>query len=110
MHDNQFFIIDWKSNYLGASPSDYSTTEISKAVLKNNYTLQYHIYTLALHRFLQTKIPDYSYSSHFGGVIYLFVRGVSQATKWNNGVYFCKPDLDTISKLDTAFQKGSIVS
>lgn len=32
----------------------------------------------ALHRYLRHRIADYDYERHFGGVIYLFLRGVDK--------------------------------
>lgn len=32
----------------------------------------------ALHRYLRHRIADYDYDRHFGGVIYLFLRGVDK--------------------------------
>jgi exodeoxyribonuclease V beta subunit len=40
------------------------------------YVLQYLIYTVALHRYLRLRLPDYDYERHFGGVFYLFLRGM----------------------------------
>jgi len=42
----------------------------------HGYHLQHLLYTLALHRHLQRSLPGYDYAHHFGGVLYLFVRGV----------------------------------
>lgn len=44
----------------------------------HRYDLQYQLYTLALHRYLRHRIADYDYERHFGGVIYLFLRGVDK--------------------------------
>ena len=46
---------------------------------EHRYDLQYQLYTLALHRYLRHRLPDYDYRRHFGGVIYLFLRGVDAA-------------------------------
>ena len=45
------------------------------------YYLQYHLYTVALHRFLAQRQPGYRYDKHFGGVLYLFLKGM-QALQW----------------------------
>ncbi len=44
--------------------------------MEHRYDLQYQLYTLALHRYLRHRMADYGYEPHFGGVIYLFLRGV----------------------------------
>ena len=43
---------------------------------EHGYHWQYLLYTVALHRYLSSRLPDYDYDRHFGGVYYLFVRGV----------------------------------
>ena len=42
----------------------------------SHYPLQAHIYLLALHRFLNWRLPDYSPQKHLGGYIYVFLRGL----------------------------------
>lgn len=75
--DSQFYILDYKSNYLGGSPSDYLSDALSIAMEEHRYDVQYVIYSLALHRFLkQRKKERYDYQRDFGGVIYLFLRGL----------------------------------
>jgi exodeoxyribonuclease V beta subunit len=43
----------------------------------NHYTLQYHLYLVALHRYLRVRLPDYDYDRHIGGAAYAFLRGFS---------------------------------
>jgi exodeoxyribonuclease V beta subunit len=61
------------------------------------YVLQYHIYTLALHRFLSSRLKGYSYDKHFGGVLYLFLRGIDGVSR--NGIYHALPDIRTVKAL-----------
>jgi len=110
-HEGRFFILDWKSNHLGYSPSDYGRESIERSMADHGYHLQYLLYTLAVDRYLQLRIPDYRYDTHFGGVLYLFVRGVrpdraaspvevpvdGHATP---GVFFHRPDIETIRELN----------
>ncbi len=98
-HNDQYFILDYKSNYLGDTQEDYASEQLDKEIQHSNYDLQYHIYTVALHRFLAQKIENYSYEKHFGGVIYLFLRGVDKDKK-GSGVFFDKPDFDVIEELN----------
>ncbi|KAG0188990.1 hypothetical protein DFQ28_004023 [Apophysomyces sp. BC1034] len=72
----QFWIIDWKSNYLGDSPHAYRAGALSAAMNAHAYRLQALIYTIALHRYLRARLPGYDYDMHFGASLYLFVRGV----------------------------------
>ena len=72
----RFYLLDWKSNYLGAQAADYDRQKIDQAMRDHGYHLQSLLYTVALHRYLQRRVKDYRYTTHFGGVIYLFLRGV----------------------------------
>ena len=88
-HQGQYFILDWKSNYLGDSVSDYHGDALNNAMAEHRYDLQYQIYALALHRFLRSRLPDYDYHAHFGGVYYLFLRGMDGQSE--HGVFLCSP-------------------
>ena len=72
----RFYILDWKSNHLGLNPADYAPARLALAMNEHSYHLQYLLYSVALHRYLAYRLPDYRYAQHFGGVLYLFVRGV----------------------------------
>ena len=76
-HDGKYYIADYKSNYLGDSHADYQPEALAQAMLEHRYDLQYQLYTLALHRYLRHRLPDYDYQTHFGGVYYLFLRGMA---------------------------------
>jgi exodeoxyribonuclease V beta subunit len=82
----KYYILDWKTNYLGNSIEAYQTENLELAMRNNNYHLQYMIYTVALCRYLKTKITDFDYDTHFGGTVYFFVRGIRQGHK--TGIYF----------------------
>ena len=57
---------------------------------------------MVLHRYLQQRLPDYDYESHFGGVRYLFVRGM-QPDLAMSGVYQDGPDLERVEALAALF-------
>jgi exodeoxyribonuclease V beta subunit len=63
------------------------------------YILQYHLYVIALHQYLKTRIPDYDYETHFGGVFYIFLRGVNPDTGSNAGIYRDRPSKNAIEFL-----------
>ena len=92
--DGRYYIVDWKSNYLGASPEDYAGAQLSTVMGREFYTLQYHLYIVALHRFLELRLPDYQYDKHFGGVYYLFLRGMGPTGEY--GVLFDRPATERI--------------
>lgn len=119
--ENRFYILDYKSNYLGDKASDYLQESLSMAMEEHRYDVQYVIYTLALHRFLkQRKKESYDYQRDVGGVIYLYLRGLdfqkkhthdnlrydslihdnSAAEEFSSGVYFVKPPAELILALD----------
>ncbi len=96
-HDERFYIIDWKSNYLGHDRLDYGRSQVEQAMVEANYSLQYHLYSVALHRYLASRLPDYDYERHFGGVFYIFLRGVGQGS--DTGIFFDRPRADLIADI-----------
>ena len=96
---DKYYILDYKSNYLGDSASDYSPIDLSAEMMHSNYDLQYHLYTVALHRYLSSNWMDYEYEKHFGGVFYLFMRGMDPAEP-GSGIFYDRPEFDTVLKLD----------
>ncbi len=97
-HDGKYFIIDWKSNYLGYNPEDYTHHKLHEAMNANNYHLQYLIYCVAVKKYLSTRISNFDYNKHFGGVIYVFLRGVREGR--SEGVYYTLPSEQMINKLE----------
>jgi exodeoxyribonuclease V beta subunit len=95
--NGKYYLIDWKSNYLGPGPEYYNQISMKMEMAGEFYVLQYHIYTLALNRFLASRIARYSYEKHFGGVLYLFIRGIDSMEQ--NGIYRARPDKKTIDAL-----------
>ena len=101
--DGQYWLIDYKSNYLGPQVADYTPAALTEAVAGAHYYLQYLIYLVALHRMLRLRLTDYDYQRHIGGVCYLFLRGMSPATGPRHGIYRDKPPLALIEALDRLF-------
>lgn len=97
-HDSRYYIVDWKSNYLGPQSSDYGTADLVQAMADNLYFLQYHLYTVALDRYLQLRYPEYDYEHNFGGVYYIFLRGLEDASA-KSGVFFDRPANNLIAEL-----------
>jgi exodeoxyribonuclease V beta subunit len=64
-----------------------------------HYYLQYHLYAIAVHRYLARRVSDYDYQRHFGGVFYLFLRGMTPASGPGFGVFFEKPPERRIEEL-----------
>ena len=96
----RFYLLDYKSNWLGGQLSDYCRPQMAQAMVRESYYLQYLFYTLALHRYLRKRIPGYSYESHFGAVIYLFLRGADPLAGTGTGVYRERPEASLIEAVD----------
>ena len=94
----KYFVLDWKSNFLGSTLDAYSKEKLNEAMNENNYHLQYLIYTLAAKKYLESRLPDFNYEKDFGGVIYVFLRGVRAESE--TGFFVCKPSLQLIEKLE----------
>ncbi len=97
-YQGKYYVIDYKSNYLGDFLHDYKRENLTAAMCDHNYGLQYWIYTLVLHRFLANTLPGYSYQESFGGVFYLFARGMRPDCP-GNGVFFDRPQLAVLDAL-----------
>jgi len=91
-HDGRFYLLDWKSNRLGSSVQDYGQQQLRASMHEHSYFLQYHLYTLAAHLHLQRRVRDYDYDNHFGGVFYLFLRGIQPQSN-DSGIFFDRPPL-----------------
>ena len=99
-HEGRFHVLDYKSNWLGASDEAYRGETMQAAVLAHRYELQYLFYLLALHRLLKVRLPDYDYDRHVGGALYLFLRGSGAPSR---GVFAARPPRVVIEALDAAF-------
>jgi len=99
MHEDRFYLLDWKSNHLGMKASEYNQGSMHESMCRSAYVLQYHLYTLALNRLLKSRLPGYSYEKHFGGSIYLYLRGISGGASLN-GVYFARPLAEFIQRAE----------
>lgn len=100
-HNGRYYILDWKSNYLGFELEDYQGERLQAAMQHNQYILQYLIYTLAVHKFLKQRLGTaYNYEEHFGGVIYIFLRGARAGTA--SGIFTDRPDFGFITALEAA--------
>jgi exodeoxyribonuclease V beta subunit len=104
MHDDRWYVVDWKSNHLGNDVADYGDDALAGAMCEHHYVLQYHLYTLALHRYLRQRLRGYDYERHLGGVAYAFLRGIRAGS--SGGWYFDRPPLVLIEALDAVVQGG----
>ena len=109
-HQGKYYLADYKSNTLTA----YDQDNLLKTMADSHYYLQYLLYSVALHRYLQKRIAQYSWDSHFGGAYYLFIRGMNPEEKSvkkggdgfttnSSGVFFHKPERELIEAMDSLF-------
>ncbi|ELI5389292.1 TPA: exodeoxyribonuclease V subunit beta [Vibrio parahaemolyticus] len=97
-HQGKYYVLDWKSNHLGDDVTHYHGEALKSAMADHRYDLQYQIYALALHRFLHSRLANYQYEQHFGGVYYLFLRGMDGQS--DHGIFAAKPTLEFLQEMD----------
>ncbi len=104
-HGGKYWIADWKTNWLGRPYRAYNHAALSGDMIAKSYLMQAAIYALAIDKFLKFRMPDYDYNRHFGGVFYLYVRGMD-GLRPDQGVFKMRPELDFIRELAKIFPGG----
>ncbi len=99
-HEGRYYVVDYKSNWLGQDDAAYTEAAMGEAIIDHRYDLQYVFYLLALHRQLKARLPGYDYDQHIGGAVYWFVRGSAAA---NAGIWHDRPPRELIESLDDIF-------
>ncbi len=98
--DGMFYIIDWKSNFLGPSIEDYNQVALRNTMEQEFYFLQYHLYTVAINSFLSFRNKGYTYDKHFGGVFYMFLRGIDVQKGQEYGIFFDRPSEGLVTEFN----------
>lgn len=99
----RYYVLDYKTNRL---PS-YDPAQVDRAMGESEYTLQSLIYTVALHRWLRFRLGEaYDYARDFGGVRYLFCRGLDPADP-AAGMYAHQPARALVDAVDALFGGGA---
>jgi exodeoxyribonuclease V beta subunit len=101
--EDRFYLVDWKSNWLGNRLEDYSPGAVREEMLRQHYFIQYHLYTVALHKYLALRVPGYDYERDFGGGIYLFLRGLDPAHP-ELGAYRDRPTRSVVEQLSALLE------
>jgi exodeoxyribonuclease V beta subunit len=101
----RYYILDWKTNHLGYTVEDYGIHQVKNSMEASNYNLQYLIYSVAARKYLASRIPSFDYQRDFGGVIYLFVRGVRIGLQ--TGIYTDKLDVEALNKFEKVMSASS---
>ncbi len=86
-HEGKYYLLDWKSNWLGNTSQHYSQDALDQAMKDHQYYLQAEIYTDALARYL-SLIENKPFEDLFGGVFYIFLRGLP-----NHGIIHFTPNI-----------------
>ncbi|GGA87743.1 RecBCD enzyme subunit RecB [Arenimonas soli] len=103
-HEGRFHVLDYKGNWLGDRVADYTGAPLRAAMDHSHYRLQALLYTLALHRFLRQRLPDYAPATHLGEFIYLFVRAAGLGP--GAGVYAERFPDALVADVDAAFAEA----
>lgn len=112
VHEKKVYVLDYKSNTLGKAPRFYDRQHMDRAMQEHRYDLQYMIYAVAAHRYMQYRLGGrYAFDNEngkaeysFGGVWYLFVRGMGLAEYPQQGIWFHRPSAGEVLALDAAFK------
>jgi exodeoxyribonuclease V beta subunit len=103
--DGCYYLLDYKSNRL----PDYGRDSLAQAMMHSEYDLQALVYTLALHRWLRFRLGDaYDYARDFGGVRYLFSRGLEAGNHDPRGIHAWMPPVELVNALDALFAGASM--
>jgi exodeoxyribonuclease V beta subunit len=82
----KYYLLDWKTNYLGPSDHYYSREFLEKTMKEEGYHLQNNIYKEGLKRYLQL-IDKRPFEECYGGSYFLFIRGMN-GVDCEKGVYY----------------------
>jgi exodeoxyribonuclease V beta subunit len=114
--DGRFVLADYKTNRLGTGDEPltawhYRPEALQAEMESAHYPLQAILYSVALHRYLRWRLSDYSPGRHLGGVLYLFVRGMSavEPTTMDGqpcGVWSWRPPAALVTALSDYFDQG----
>jgi exodeoxyribonuclease V beta subunit len=117
-HDGRFFLADYKTNKL-CGPQEsltswhYRPDALQAEMRLAHYPLQALLYSVALHRYLRWRLSDYEVDRHFGGVLYLFLRGMSAVEDVRSdgspcGVWSWRPPSSLLEALSNLFDEGRL--
>ena len=105
-HEGRFYVVDYKSNHLGPAASAYAPERLTLAMSHASYFLQYHLYTVAVHRWLARRMRAYDYDRAFGGVLYLFARGMHPSHPAGTGIFADRPKRELVEALSEVLDHG----
>ncbi|HEX5791697.1 MAG TPA: exodeoxyribonuclease V subunit beta [Rheinheimera sp.] len=97
--DGRYWVLDYKSNWLGPDDSSYTQDSMQHTLLHKRYDVQAALYMLALHRLLKLRQPGYLQApeQYIGGALYWFIRAPTP------GQLQLSADIQLLSQLDALF-------
>lgn len=106
----RYYLADYKSNALGGAAA-FHPTRLRDAMDAHEYWVQAAFYLLALDSYLAHRIENYDYERDFGGVYYLFLRGMTGEDALLEdggvrGVLALRPKLDEMERLRRWLEEG----
>ena len=72
----KYYIIDWKTNYLGNTEKCYAQDKLHKNIVQEKYFLQAFIYNIALFQYLSYKYGEVKAKEKYGATFYVYLRGI----------------------------------
>lgn len=109
-HDGKYYVVDWKSNFLGEDASAYLPDRIARSIAKERYHLQFSLYTVALDAHLRRCLgAGWQYDRDFGGVYYVYLRGFGTHPEASHGAFFHRPSHRFIQQLGAILQPATLI-
>ena len=107
-HDGRYWVLDYKSNALGAGDGAYHQAALAHGMAEHRYDVQGAIYMLALHRLLASRLGEaYDPVEHLGGAVFFFLRGIGNPV--TRGCYVLAPDAALLDGLDALLRQDALV-
>ncbi len=107
--DGKYYLLDWKTNFLGNSIRDYNDASMSAKMAEARYHLQFSLYASVLDEHMKRSVVGWNYDQHFGGIIYLFLRGFGASPQHHPraGAFCFKPTAAFVGKVKAALNAQS---
>ena len=85
-YNNKYYLLDWKSNWLGPDNENYDAQTLKLVMEENDYFLQSKLYCEAIRKYL-SLVDARPFKDIFGGVFYIFLRGLDLKSDTGYGVF-----------------------
>jgi exodeoxyribonuclease V beta subunit len=106
-HQGRYWVLDYKSNHLGANDADYTADALEAAMAAHRYDVQAALYLLALHRLLQARLGEvYDPARQLGGAVFFFLRGIQGSCR---GCYQVTPSTTFLAALEMLLRHSAEV-